>query len=71
MILVSVSMEVRLTDFSLVDLIVDFYVILGRAGIRVAKRKHSRGKIGLHQKVTQSDAISWFKAKYDAVVLNR
>ena len=49
----------------------DFYVILARPGGRVAKRKHCKSKIGVHQKVSQSDAITWFKNKYDAVVLNR
>jgi large subunit ribosomal protein L11e len=50
---------------------VDFYVILARPGGRVAKRKHCRSKIGVAQKVSQSDAIAWFKNKYDAIVLNR
>jgi large subunit ribosomal protein L11e len=51
--------------------IVDFYVILARPGGRVAKRKHCRGKIGVHQKVSQAESINWFKNKYDAIVLNR
>jgi large subunit ribosomal protein L11e len=53
------------------DVLVDFYVILGRAGGQVAKRKHCRSTIGLPQKVRQADAITWFKNKYDAIVLNR
>merc|ERR1719488_84627 len=31
----------------------DFYVILGRAGKRVARRKHAKGKFGKHQRVTK------------------
>ena len=50
---------------------VDFYVILGRPGNRVTKRKYSRSKLGLHQKVTKEEAVKWFKEKYEAVVLNR
>merc|ERR1711998_99314 len=30
----------------------DFYVILGRAGKRVARRKHAKGKFGKHQRIT-------------------
>merc|ERR1712167_71862 len=30
----------------------DFYVILGRAGKRVARRKHARGKFGKFQRIT-------------------
>ena len=51
--------------------LVDFYVILGRPGGRVSRRKHCRSKIGVHQKVSQEQAINWFKNKYEAVVLNR
>ncbi len=46
-------------------------MILARPGGRVAKRKRCTSKIGVHQKVSQADAITWFKNKYDAVVLNR
>jgi large subunit ribosomal protein L11e len=70
MILLLESMEVC-TSLCLANKKVDFYVILARPGGRVAKRKHCRSKIGVHQKVSQSDAITWFKNKYDAVVLGR
>ena len=53
------------------NMTVDFYVILERPGGRVANRKHCKTKIGVHQKVSRADAITWFKNKYDAVVLNR
>ena len=33
----------------------DFYVILGRAGKRVAKRKHASGKFGRFQRITRSE----------------
>jgi len=71
MILLLESTEVSSQRTEISDEIVDFYVILGRPGGRVAKRKHCRSKIGVHQKVSQADAINWFKTKYDAVVLNR
>ena len=73
MILPLESTEVYLSSPRWTELIwlVDFYVILARPGGRVAKRKHCRSKIGVAQKVSQSDAIAWFKNKYDAIVLNR
>ncbi|KAG5513940.1 hypothetical protein PMAC_000562 [Pneumocystis sp. 'macacae'] len=49
----------------------DFYVVLGRPGSRVSKRKRCRSSIGSNHKVTKEDAILWFKNRYDATVLNR
>lgn len=63
----SISRDGSLTLFSTVD----FYVILGRPGGRVTKRKRCRSKLGVHQKVTKEEAVKWFKEKYEAVVLNR
>merc|ERR1719235_2051741 len=42
----------------------DFYIILGRAGKRVARRKHAKGKFGKHQRITAEDAKQWFIEKY-------
>ncbi|GME77754.1 unnamed protein product [Ambrosiozyma monospora] len=47
----------------------DFYVVMGRAGFRVARRKRTNSKVGKHHKTNREDTISWFKAKYDADVL--
>merc|ERR1712146_125055 len=41
----------------------DFYVILARAGKRVSKRKHARGKFGYNQKISADDAKQWFTEK--------
>ncbi|OWB53859.1 hypothetical protein B5S28_g4258 [[Candida] boidinii] len=49
----------------------DFYVVMGRAGARVARRKRARGVIGNSHKCSKEDTINWFKAKYDADVLNK
>jgi len=48
----------------------DFYVVLGRAGKRVAQRKRRTGRIGNFQKVTREEATNWFKQKYEGLVLN-
>jgi len=34
----------------------DFYVILGRAGRRVARRKHARSKFGKFQRISADEA---------------
>ncbi|VEU23880.1 DEKNAAC104820 [Brettanomyces naardenensis] len=47
----------------------DFYIVMGRPGQRVARRKRAKGRVGKSHKVTKDDTINWFKAKYDAVVL--
>merc|ERR1719450_1921594 len=41
----------------------DFYVILGRAGKRVPRRKHARGKFGKFQRITSDEAKQWFTEK--------
>ena len=47
----------------------DFYVILGRAGKRVSKRKHCRGKLGKLQKVTADEAKQWFTEKCAGTII--
>ncbi|ODV64083.1 60S ribosomal protein uL5 [Ascoidea rubescens DSM 1968] len=49
----------------------DFYVVMGRPGFRVARKKHCKAKVGLSHKITKDDSIKWFKEKYDADVLNK
>lgn len=47
----------------------DFYVVLARPGLHVAKRKYRPGRIGTHHKVSKTDAIKWFRDKYEGLVL--
>ncbi|KAG5368176.1 60S ribosomal protein [Yarrowia sp. C11] len=47
----------------------DFFVIIGRPGYRVARRKRCRASVGINHRVTKDDTIKWFKQKYDASVL--
>jgi large subunit ribosomal protein L11e len=46
----------------------DFYVVLGRPGQRVAKRRHASGKIGTNHRISKEEAIQWFIQKYEGVV---
>eukprot|EP00187_Rhodella_violacea_P003741 CAMPEP_0174886972 /NCGR_PEP_ID=MMETSP0167-20121228/2191_1 /TAXON_ID=38298 /ORGANISM="Rhodella maculata, Strain CCMP736" /LENGTH=176 /DNA_ID=CAMNT_0016123219 /DNA_START=25 /DNA_END=555 /DNA_ORIENTATION=- len=47
----------------------DFYVVLKRAGDRVAKRRRASARVGQFQRVTKEDAKKWFQTKYEGVVL--
>merc|ERR1711981_1420322 len=47
----------------------DFYVILCRAGKRVAKRKHARGKFGNFQRISADEAKQWFTEKMAGTVI--
>jgi len=41
----------------------DFYVVLGRAGTRVAKRRRAIGPIGSSHRVTKEESVKWFQQK--------
>lgn len=41
----------------------DFYVVLGRAGTRVAKRRRATGRIGASHRVSKEEAVKWFQQK--------
>lgn len=47
----------------------DFYVVLGRNGNRVSRRKRCLSKVGPSHKVSKREAIQWFKKKYDGIIL--
>jgi large subunit ribosomal protein L11e len=49
----------------------DFFVVLGRPGNRVSRKKHCAGSVGTNHRVTKEDSINWFKTKFDGVVLNK
>ncbi|KAG0130097.1 putative 60S ribosomal protein L11 [Tuber indicum] len=46
----------------------DFYCIMSRPGLRVAKRRRCQSRVGASHRINQADSIKWFKAKYDATV---
>lgn len=49
----------------------DFYVVMGRPGNRVARRKHAKARVGPNHKVNKDDTVQWFQKKYDGIVLNK
>merc|ERR1739848_967511 len=47
----------------------DFYVVLGRPGARIAKRRRARSRVGFPHKLAKEDAQKWFQQKYDGILL--
>ena len=49
----------------------DFYVVLGRAGMNVAQRRRKTSKVGQPHRLVKEDAMKWFQTKYDGIILNK
>merc|ERR1711900_863 len=47
----------------------DFYVVLGRPGYSVAKRRRRQAKVGFNHRLTKADAQKWFQQKYDGILM--
>jgi large subunit ribosomal protein L11e len=43
----------------------DFYVVLGRRGNRVGRRKHQLNRVGAPHRLTKEDAMKWFQTTYE------
>jgi len=46
----------------------DFFVVLGRPGYRVARRKRLRSRIGRTHLITKEDAKKWFIAHFNGAI---
>ena len=46
----------------------DFFVVMGRPGMRVARRKAKTGRVGSPHKVRPEQTIAWFKQRFDGIV---
>merc|ERR1712080_71158 len=46
----------------------DFYVVLKRAGDRVAKRRRARSRVGFNHRLTAADSQKWFQQKFDGIL---
>lgn len=49
----------------------DFYVVMGRAGLKVANKKAKRGRVGAPHRVTSDETKNWFKKTFDGLILNK
>jgi len=49
----------------------DFYVVLGRAGFRISKRRRAKSRLGVHHRICKSEAIQWYEDTYEGIVLGK
>ncbi|KAI0355745.1 hypothetical protein OH77DRAFT_1520824 [Trametes cingulata] len=47
----------------------DFYVVMGRPGARVARRKQKKARIGFQHRIKKEDTMAWFKQRFDGIIL--
>jgi large subunit ribosomal protein L11e len=47
----------------------DFYIVMGRPGNRVAKRKIKKARIGHKHRVTKEDTMAWYKSRFEGIIL--
>ena len=43
----------------------DFYVVLGRRGLRVSRRKRCHARVGKQHKITKEEAVKWYENKFN------
>ncbi|MBW0465966.1 hypothetical protein O181_005681 [Austropuccinia psidii MF-1] len=46
----------------------DFYVVMGRPGFRVSRRKHCNNRVGFKHRVQKEDSMAWFRSRFDGVL---
>ena len=46
----------------------DFYMVMGRPGGRVSKRKKGRSTIGAPHRITKEDTMKWFVQEFDGIL---
>lgn len=44
-------------------------VMKRKGGFRVSKRRRCKSKIGINHLITAEDTKTWFKKKYDGIIL--
>ncbi|KAG1146360.1 hypothetical protein G6F37_001531 [Rhizopus arrhizus] len=49
----------------------DYYVVMGRPGYRVSRRKHCKSTVGVTHRIKKEESIEWFKNRFDGVVSNK
>jgi large subunit ribosomal protein L11e len=49
----------------------DFYVVMGRPGYRVTRKKHANAKMRKSHRVTQGETMSWFEKTFEGIILGK
>ncbi|KAL9713433.1 60S ribosomal protein L11 [Leucoagaricus gongylophorus] len=47
----------------------DFYVVMGRPGDRVSRRKARKARVGFNHRIKKEDTMAWFKQRFDGIIL--
>lgn len=47
----------------------DFYVVMGRPGDRVSRRKAKKARVGFNHRIKKEDTMAWFKQRFDGIIL--
>lgn len=46
----------------------DFFVVMGRPGFRVSRRKHATSRVGFKHRVKKEDTMTWFRSRFDGLL---
>ncbi|POW17951.1 hypothetical protein PSTT_00174 [Puccinia striiformis] len=46
----------------------DFFVVMGRPGYRVARRKHATNRVGFNHRVKKEETMTWFRSRFDGIL---
>ncbi|KAI9313783.1 60S ribosomal protein L11 [Dichotomocladium elegans] len=49
----------------------DYYVVMGRPGNRISRRKRATSRVGFPHRIKKEESIEWFKNRFDGIVLNK
>ncbi|CDH53106.1 60s ribosomal protein l11 [Lichtheimia corymbifera JMRC:FSU:9682] len=49
----------------------DYFVVMGRPGYRVARRKHQKSTVGFNHRIKKEESMEWFKSRFDGIILNK
>lgn len=47
----------------------DFFVVMGRPGARVARRRQQKARVGFSHRIKKEDTMAWFKQRFDGIIL--
>ncbi|KAG0139446.1 hypothetical protein CROQUDRAFT_666475 [Cronartium quercuum f. sp. fusiforme G11] len=47
----------------------DFFVVMGRPGFSVARRKHATSRVGSKHRVKKEDTMAWFRSRFDGILV--
>ncbi|KNC79491.1 60S ribosomal protein L11 [Sphaeroforma arctica JP610] len=49
----------------------DFFIVMGRPGYCIAKRKRKNNRVGYPHRCTKEETMKWFQQKFDGIILNK